>query len=169
MSLSKDVSRRTVLKTAAGGAVATAIMRDNYSMATETTSGQPDVYKMLGIRPIINAAGTITTLGGSLMPPEVVAAWTAAAESFVNLNELQDRVGEKIAERLGVEAALVTAGAAGGILVGTAAAVTHRDRSLVARLPLPPDMDLQVIRRMKRGQRTKRGQEPFLDQSAVFQ
>ncbi len=146
-SSNDNVTRRTVLKTGAGGALATVLARDN-SMATETTLEQPDVYKTLGIRPIINAAGTITTLGGSLMPPKVIAAWTAAAQSFVSLTELQDRVGEKIAERLGVEAALVTTGAAGGILVGTAAAVTHRDQSLIERLPLPAEMDLQVIRQM---------------------
>ncbi len=74
MSSSNDnVSRRTVLKTGAGGALATVLARDNL-MATETTLEQPDVYKTLGIRPIINAAGSITTLGGSLMPPEVMAA-----------------------------------------------------------------------------------------------
>ena len=140
-----NFTRRTVLKTGAGGALATVLTRDT-SMASETTTDQPDVYKAIGIRPIINAAGTITTLGGSLMPPEVVAAWTAAAQSFVSLTELQDCIGEKIAERLGVDAALVTTGAAGGMLVGTAAAVTHRDSSLVERLPLPPEMDLHVIR-----------------------
>ncbi len=84
MSSSNDnVTRRTVLKTGAGGALATVLARDN-SLAAETTTGKSDVYKALGIRPIINAAGTITTLGGSLMPPEVVAAWTAAAQSFVS-------------------------------------------------------------------------------------
>lgn len=146
MSPNKDnVTRRTVLKTGAGGALVTMLARDN-SMANETIPTPLDVYQALGIRPIINAAGTITTLGGSLMPPEVVTAWTAAAQSFVSLTELQDRVGEKIAQRIGVEAALVTTGAAGGLVVGTAAAVTLRDRSLVARLPLPAEMDLQVIR-----------------------
>ena len=142
---SNNVTRRTVLEAGAGGALATMLVRDN-TMATEINVDQLDVYEALDIRPIINAAGTITTLGGSLMPLEVVAAWTAAAQSFVSLTELQDRVGEKIAARIGVEAALVTTGAAGGILVGTAAAVTHRARSLVSRLPLPREMDLQVIR-----------------------
>ncbi len=139
------LTRRTILKCSAGGALIPMLTRDAV-MAAETTSQLPDVYQAIGVRPIINAAGTITTLGGSLMPPEVIAAWTAAAGSFVNLLELQDRVGAKIAERLGVEAALVTTGAAGAILVGTAAAVTIRDRSLVSQLPLPPEMDLQVIR-----------------------
>ena len=75
-----DITRRTVLKTGAGGALATILVRDS-SMATEITTPQPDVYKALGIRPIINAAGAFTTLGGSLMPTEVVAAWTAACLS----------------------------------------------------------------------------------------
>ncbi len=140
-----DVNRRTVLKAGTGGALTTLLTQQN-SLAAETTLPLPDVYQSLGIGTIINAAGTITTLGGSLMPPEVLAAWLAAAQSFVSLIELQDRVGEKIAQRLGVEAALVTTGAAGGILVGTAAAVTYRDHALVGRLPLPGEMDQQVIR-----------------------
>jgi D-glucosaminate-6-phosphate ammonia-lyase len=145
MSDVNDVTRRTALKTGAAGALVAMVGRDG-AMAHETVTEHPDVYKTLDIRPIINAAGTITTLGGSLMPPEVIAAWQAAAQSFVSLPELQDRVGERIAKVLGVEAALVTTGAAGGILVGTAAAITYRDRSLVGRLPLPPDMGIEVIR-----------------------
>lgn len=146
MSIHGDqVTRRTLLQTGAGGALVTLLAQEN-SMAQETVAVRDDIYQSLGVRRIINAAGTITTLGGSLMPPEVVAAWTAASRSFVNLMELQDRVGERIAQLIGVEAALVTTGAAGGILVGTAAAVTVRDRSLVARLPVPSEMDLQVIR-----------------------
>ena len=105
-----------------------------------------DVYEVLGVKPLINAAGTVTTLGGSLMPPEVVAAWRSASKRFVNMLELQDRVGERIAELLGVEAALVTTGAAGAMLIGTAAALTYRDHSLVAQLPLSPESGVEVIR-----------------------
>jgi L-seryl-tRNA(Ser) seleniumtransferase len=100
----------------------------------------------LGVKKIINAAGTFTALGGSLMPQEVVAAWTAASRSFVDLLKLQDRVGEKIAALLGVEAALVTTGAAGGMLLATAAALTVRDATRIPRLPLPPDEGAEVIR-----------------------
>ncbi len=55
----QDVTRRTVLKTGAGGAVA-ALLADSDTMATATMTESMDVYKTLGIRPIINAAGTIT-------------------------------------------------------------------------------------------------------------
>ena len=80
------------------------------------------------------------------MPSEVTAAWHEASKNFVDLRTLQDRVGECIAERLGVEAALVTSGAAGGIMLGTAAAVTYKDHDLIRELPLPPDRGLEVIR-----------------------
>src|SRR5436309_990645 len=73
----------------------------------------PSIYETLGVKPVINAAGTFTNLGGSLMPPEVVAAWAEASKHWVNLTDLQNRVGEKIARMIGVEAALVTTGAAG--------------------------------------------------------
>ncbi len=85
------------------------------------------VYDQLGVRPILNAAGTFTEFGGSRMSREVVAAWSEAAEQFVDLRELQLRVGQRIASLLQVEAALVTGGAASGILLATAAAITQRD------------------------------------------
>lgn len=139
-----SVSRRTLLAT---GAVGGLLAPRNLLAAPEDIENvKQDVYRQLGIKPIINAAGTITTLGGSLMPPEVLAAWSAAATSFVNLPELQDRIGEQIAEMLGVEAALVTTGAAGGIVLGTAAALTYRDHGLVSRLPFPAQPRVEVIR-----------------------
>ncbi len=94
-----------------------------------------DVYASLGVRHVINATGTVTNLGGSLMPPEVVAAWVAASRHFVSIPDLQIKTGERIAKLLGAEAALVTTGAAGALLLGTAAAVTRGDRELLKRLP----------------------------------
>src|SRR5262249_29655124 len=89
--------------------------------------------------------GTVTNLGGSLMPPEVVAAWVDASRHFVNLLELQDKVGQRIAELVGVEAALVTTGAAGALLLGTAAAVTRGDRAFIRRLPDTKGMRNEVL------------------------
>src|SRR5260370_9061457 len=79
------------------------------------------------------------------MPPEVVAAWGDATKHFVNLLDLQDKVGEKIAKLVGVDAALVTTGAAGALLLGTAAAVTRGDRDLIKRLPDPTGMKNEMI------------------------
>src|SRR5947207_6687048 len=136
------MNRRTLLATGSGGALGSMLAPAAFPGAAEGAEQMPDVYVLLGVQPIINAAGTITALGGSLMSPEVLAAWNAAAKHFVSLAELQDRVGEKIAGLLGVEAALVTTGAAGGMQLATAAALTWRDKSLIGKLPLPPAMGI---------------------------
>jgi L-seryl-tRNA(Ser) seleniumtransferase len=146
MQHDNNITRRTALKTGAGGALGGLIGPATLTAAGETEDAKPDVYKILGVKTIINAAGTITTLGGSLMPPEVVEAWNQASRQFVKLLDLQERVGERIAKLLDVEAALVTTGAAGGILIGTAAALTYRDRTRISELPLPPEMGIEVIR-----------------------
>jgi L-seryl-tRNA(Ser) seleniumtransferase len=104
-----------------------------------------NVYEALGVKPVINATGTVTVLGGSVMPPEVVAAWSAAARHFVDLLDLQDKVGERIARLVGVEAALVTTGAAGALLLGTAAAVTRGDPAAIRRLPDTAGLRNEVI------------------------
>ena len=78
------------------------------------------IYEELGIRPIINASATLTKLGGSRMPPEVLEAMTAAAGSFIDLPLLQARVGDRIAELTRNDAAFVSSGAAGGIVLSVA-------------------------------------------------
>ncbi|MBV7340291.1 hypothetical protein KFU94_71220 [Chloroflexi bacterium TSY] len=92
-------------------------------------------YQDLGIKPLINASGTITTLGGSIMPKEVIRAMEAAASSFIHLNELHEKVGETLAQMIGVEAAFVSCGAASGMQVSAAACLTGTDPQRVAQLP----------------------------------
>jgi L-seryl-tRNA(Ser) seleniumtransferase len=140
------MNRRTLLAAGTGGALGGILAPAAIPPLAEDAEPMPDVYDMLGVQPIINAAGTITALGGSLMPAEVVAAWNAAAKHFVPLAELQDRVEERIAKLLGVEAALVTTGAAAAMQLATAAALTWRDKSLIGKLPLSPEMGIEVIR-----------------------
>ncbi len=83
------------------------------------------IYDELGIKPIINAAATLTKLGGSRMPPEVLEAMRAASESFVDLPQLQVRIGDKIAELTNNEAAFVSSGAAGGIVLAVATIMAY--------------------------------------------
>lgn len=80
-------------------------------------------YDSLGIRPLINANATLTKLGGSLMPPEVLRAMNEAANCFVDLPLLQRKVGERIAELTRNEAAYVTSGAAAGVMLAATACV----------------------------------------------
>src|SRR5215203_5918588 len=83
-----------------------------------------DYYEKLGVTKIINAAGTYTALTASIMPPPVQAAVARAAKSPVRLGELQTAAGAYIAKKLQCEAAMVTAGAASALTLGTAACIT---------------------------------------------
>lgn len=93
------------------------------------------IYDELGVRPVINAAGTLTRLGGSLMPPEVVAAMASAAEQFVDMDELHLVAGRRIADLIGVEAAHVCGSATAGIALMAAACITGTDPARIAQLP----------------------------------
>ena len=81
------------------------------------------IYDDLGIKPIINASATLTKLGGSRMPGEVLEAMHAAAGSFIDLPLFQTRVGDRIAELTRNDAAFVSSGAAAGIVLSVARAV----------------------------------------------
>jgi D-glucosaminate-6-phosphate ammonia-lyase len=94
-----------------------------------------DYFAELGVRPFINAAGTYTALTASLMAPEVMQAIDYSSKYFVHLSELHDRVGERIASLIGCEAALVSAGAASALTLGTAACMTGTNEEFIRRLP----------------------------------
>jgi L-seryl-tRNA(Ser) seleniumtransferase len=104
-----------------------------------------NIYERLGVRTRINAKGTYTFLTGSLLPPEVAQAMEEASRHYVWILELQQAVGLKIAQMLGVEAALVTSGAAGAIMLGTAACITGKDPEKIQRLPDVTGMKSEVI------------------------
>jgi D-glucosaminate-6-phosphate ammonia-lyase len=137
------MSRRNALKVGAGLTLGQALAMNEATIAAESV--KPSVYQILGVKHVINATGTVTFLGGSLMPPDVVAAWVEASKHFVNILDLHDKVGEKIAKLIGVEAALVTTGASGALLLGTAAVVTRGQADRIKRLPDTTDMKNEVI------------------------
>jgi D-glucosaminate-6-phosphate ammonia-lyase len=147
----EKMTRRKMLTTGAGAAVGGLFGHAAGSNA-RLPIGKQSVYEVIGVKHVINATGTVTTLGGSLIPPEVVAAWVDASKHFVNLLELQDKVGERIAALIGVEAAMVTSGAAGAILLGAAAAVTGADPDRIKRIPDTAGMKNEVI--LQKGHRT---------------
>lgn len=100
-----------------------------------TTAATGEGYAELGVRGVVNAAATLTRLGGSLMPPVVLEAMTRAAGEFVDLNELQVKVGERLSQVTGNEAAYVSSGAAAGILLTVAACLAGTDPERMAVLP----------------------------------
>lgn len=103
------------------------------------------IYEALGVRTLVNAAGTVTNYGGSVMAPEVFAVMQEANHRFCRLEELQRQVGERIAAMLEVEAAYVTSSAAAGLLVTTAACMAGDDPARIAQLPDAAGMKSQVV------------------------
>ncbi len=104
------------------------------------------IYQRLGIRTVINGNATLTRLGGSIMPPEVIAAMADASKHFVDIIELQKRVGEEIAKLTHNEAAYVSCGAAAALTLSTAACITGLDPTKREKLPhLDASMKSEVI------------------------
>ena len=102
-----------------------------------------NIYAELGVTPIINAAGTYTDIGGSLMMPEVLEAMRLGNETFVSINALEVAAGKKMAELCHMPAGytgLVTGGAAAALLVGYAAILTGDNKKYIRQLPDLTDM-----------------------------
>jgi len=94
-----------------------------------------DIYTALGVKRRINAAGTLTRLGGALMDEEVVSAMAAAARASVDIGELQSAASRTISRITTAQAGIVTTGAAAALTLAAAAAMTRWD---IARMAAPP-------------------------------
>jgi uncharacterized pyridoxal phosphate-dependent enzyme len=105
----------------------------------------PNPYLALGVRPFINCCSVRTMHGGSLMLPQVRAAVDAASRQFVNLDELMDAAGKRIAELTEAEWGIVTCGSAAAVALGTAACVAGNDPAKMLRLPFTEGMVNRVI------------------------
>lgn len=150
------ISRRKLLKNLSalpvvGGLMGTGLLSANELGRPLTNPLELDLFKELGVTPVINANVTMTFLSGSLMRPEVMDAINSTAHDFANMHELQDKIGDKIAEMLQCEAAMVTSGAACAMVLGTAATITGTDenkRKLLPNLPGPrPEVIMQKSHR----------------------
>lgn len=93
------------------------------------------IYERLGVSPVINAAGTLTRLGGTVMLPEVKDAMFEAADALVSIEELQAAASKVIAEACGSEAGYVTSGASAGLALATAACMVGLDVAKMDGLP----------------------------------
>ncbi|MGH9161056.1 MAG: aminotransferase class V-fold PLP-dependent enzyme, partial [Vicinamibacteraceae bacterium] len=95
----------------------------------------PDLYRDLGVRPLINCRGTVTVIGGSIELPEVRAAKSLANQQHVQLDELMEAAGKRLAELTGAEWGMVTAGCAAAMSHATAACVAGGNPDLHVRIP----------------------------------
>ena len=144
------INRRKVLQSLAALPFAGSLFGSN-SLSAQTNSAavvsslRRDFFKELGLRTFINAAGTYTSMTGSLMPKEVVEAISYGANEYVNLDDLQDKVGERIAELLECEYATVSSGCFGAMSIGMAGILTGKDPKKVKQLPNTEGMKNEVI------------------------
>jgi L-seryl-tRNA(Ser) seleniumtransferase len=93
--------------------------------------------RLLGVRPLVTCRGHTTIYGGSLMPVEVIRAMAEANDQFVDMYELNEAAGRRIAEVMKTEAALVSAGSFSAMLLGAAACLTGKDQARIQALPHP--------------------------------
>ena len=112
---------------------------------------------MLGVKRRINAAGTLTRLGGALMDDEVLAAMAAAARASVDIGELQAAASRVISKLTGAEAGIVTTGAAAALTLAAAAAMTRWDIARMAALPQTEGFPNEILlpRTITRSTRTR--------------
>src|SRR5215475_1973232 len=104
-----------------------------------------NVYSRLGVKTVINCRGTWTYLSGSLQFPEVRAAQEEAGNHFVNVVELQQAAGRRLAELTGAESGLITSGAAGAMAAATAACIAGADPKKIWQLPDVSGLKHEVI------------------------
>jgi D-glucosaminate-6-phosphate ammonia-lyase len=110
-----------------------------------TDAHESSLFRRLGVKPVINACGIYTDLGGSRLSPGVWAAMEEANRNFVRLTDLLDYSGRHIAELLGAESARVTPGAAAAIMLGTAACMAGTDGMKSEQLPDTRGMKCEVL------------------------
>ncbi|HRI22004.1 MAG TPA: aminotransferase class V-fold PLP-dependent enzyme, partial [Panacibacter sp.] len=103
--------------------------------AADNFFDEQNIFRSIGVEPIINCRGTFTIIGGSIERPEVRAAMEAASKNFIQYDELADGINKRLAEITGAEWALVSAGCAAGLKHVTAACVTGGNPEKLIRIP----------------------------------
>ncbi len=131
----RDIIRGLTLLPLGGSFLGTVVPSESKAGSRSKSPARRNLLDELGIRTLINAAGTYTTMTASLMDDEVMNAIDYSAKEFCMLNEVQDKVGEKIAQMVHAEAAMVTAGAFSALTLGTAGILTGMDQAKVKQIP----------------------------------
>src|ERR1700679_3999996 len=144
----QNSSRRSFVKLVAAAPLLGQIaVRELYAQAAAAVGKDPrqNIFTRLGVRTVINCRGTWTYLSGSLEFPEVREASIEAGKHFVDMVELQQGVGRKLAELTGAEYGMVTSGAAGAMATATAACMADTDGAKIWQLPDTTGMKHEVI------------------------
>ncbi|HEY2019199.1 MAG TPA: hypothetical protein VGH38_37085 [Bryobacteraceae bacterium] len=105
----------------------------------------PDMYRSIGVKPLINARGTFTIITGSQTLPEVKRAMDLASRSYVQMDELMEAVGKRLAELSGAEWGIVTAGCCAAITHCTASAIAGGNPERMQKLPNLAGLKNEVV------------------------
>lgn len=106
---------------------------------------QNDIRLKLGLRPIINVSGTMTSLGASIVVPEAIAAVAAILPQFVEIGDLQKRASAAIARLCDTQSGFVTASCSAGITLAVAGAMTGTNLAAIERLPNTTGLKDEVV------------------------
>lgn len=104
-----------------------------------------DPYAALGVRKFINATCHHTVMGGTLIPETSLVAMRAAADDFVDMQELQKAAGRVIAEYTHADDGYIVSGCAAGLMVSAAAIITGTDKALIEQLPYVQEGQVKCI------------------------
>ncbi len=139
------VSRRSLFRQGGLLAAAQALGGGLQRTASAAPLQLGNLYRSIGVRPVINARGTFTIITGSTTLPEVKKAMEEASRSFVDMDELMDGVGKRLAELSGAEWGIVTAGCCAAITHCTASAIAGGNPERMQRLPNVAGLKNEVI------------------------
>jgi len=139
------MKRRDVIKSLAILPVSVAIPQSVNAAMSPPVPKRKSVYEAIGVKPLINARGTVTVIGASKVLPEVRTAMDAAIDEFVQIDELMDGVGKRLGELMGTESGCVTAGASAAITAATAGCVTGGDPDKIWMIPNLKGMKDEVV------------------------
>jgi uncharacterized pyridoxal phosphate-dependent enzyme len=148
MSTTEQSNRRGFMKMLAASPLLAQIAAQGvYEKSAAAIGLDPkgNVYSRLGVKTVINCRGTWTYLSGSLQFPEVHEAQVEASRHFVNMVELHQAVGRRLAELTGAESGLITSGAAGAMAAATAACMAGSDAKKIWQLPDTAGLKHEVI------------------------
>lgn len=139
------MNRRELFNRAALAGAAGALFTGAKRAAAAAAEGGANLYRRIGVRPLINARGTFTIITGSQTLPPVKTAMDEASRAFVQMDELMDGVGKRLAELTGAEWGIVTAGCAAALTHCTAAAIAGTNPERMQRLPDLTGLKNEVI------------------------
>jgi uncharacterized pyridoxal phosphate-dependent enzyme len=148
MPFAKEPNRRGFMKMLAASPLLAQIAAKDIYVKSATAIGldpKNNVYSRLGVKTVINCRGTWTYLSGSLQFPEAREAQTEAGRYFVNMVELHNAVGRRLAELTGAESGIITSGAAGAMAAATAACMAGSDPQKIWQLPDTTGLKHEVI------------------------